>query len=122
MKSAAALRAEIESAVGSRFAAPLTFRERVAPEFIASGVPELDETTGGLPRGSITEIFGPASSGRTSLLLAVLREATARDEVCAVVDASDAFDPVSAAASGVNLSGLLWVRCGGNAERALKSA
>ena len=58
-----------------------------------SGVPEIDTATGGLPRGCLTEIFGPASSGRTSLLLSVLAEATAREEACALVDAEDAFDP-----------------------------
>jgi hypothetical protein len=122
MKSAAALRADVESALGNRFAASLTFRERPASEFIPTGIPELDAFTGGLPRGCITEIHGPASSGRTSLLLSILAEATARQEVCAVVDASDTLDPHSAAAAGVDLSRLLWVRCGGNAEHALKTA
>jgi glycosyltransferase involved in cell wall biosynthesis len=62
-----------------------------------------------------------ASSGRTSLLVAILAAATAREEVCALVDAEDAFDPVSAAAGGVRLDRLLWVRCGHSAEYALKA-
>ena len=53
----------------------------------------------------------PASSGRTTLLLAALAAATRRGEFCAVVDASDALDPQSAAAAGVELDRLLWVRC-----------
>jgi hypothetical protein len=69
----------------------------------------------------VTDIFGPASSGRTSLLFALLAQATAREEFCAVVDASDAFDPTSAAAAGVALERLLWIRTGGNAEHALKA-
>ena len=73
------------------------------------------------PSGAITEIFGVASTGRTSLLLAILAGATAREEFCAVVDANDAFDPVSAAAAGVELRRLLWVRCAGNPEHALKA-
>jgi len=84
---------------------------RPAPEMVSSGIPALDSLTGGLPRGCLTEICGPASSGRTTLLLAALAAATQRGEFCAVVDASDALDPHSAAASGVGLDRLLWVRC-----------
>jgi len=85
---------------------------RPAPEMVSSGIPALDTLTGGLPRGCLTEICGPASSGRTTLLLAALAAATQRGEFCAVVDASDALDPQSAAATGVELDRLLWVRCG----------
>jgi hypothetical protein len=67
--------------------------------------------TGGLPRGAITEIFGSASSGRTSMMVSILAEATAEEEVCALIDGNDAFDPKSAAAAGVELNRLLWVRC-----------
>lgn len=86
--------------------------ERAAPETVPTGVEEIDALTGGLPRGALTEICGPASSGRTSLLLSLMAVATARGEVCALVDAGDAFDPESAAAAGVDLKRLLWVRCG----------
>src|ERR1700676_4538583 len=85
---------------------------RPAPEMISSGVPAIDALTGGLPRGCLTEICGPASSGRTTLLLAALAAATRRGEFCVVIDASDALDPHSAAAAGVDLDRLLWVRCG----------
>ena len=85
---------------------------RPAPEMVSCGIPALDALTGGLPRGCLTEICGPASSGRTTVLLAALAAATRRGEFCAVVDASDALDPRSAAAVGVELSRLLWVRCG----------
>ena len=85
---------------------------RPQPETIPTSIPQVDKLTGGVPRGGLTEIFGPASSGRTSLLLALLAQTTAREEVCALVDASDAFDPHSAAAAGVDLKRLLWVRCG----------
>src|ERR1700694_6187683 len=83
-----------------------------APEMFASGIPQLDSLTGGLARGCLTEICGTASSGRTSVLLLALACATQRGEVCALVDASDAFDPASAAAAGMEMSRLLWVRCG----------
>jgi recombination protein RecA len=85
---------------------------RPAPEMVSSGIPQLDSLTGGLARGCLTEICGSAASGRTSLLLCALARATQRGEVCALVDASDAFDPASAAAAGMEMSRLLWVRCG----------
>jgi hypothetical protein len=75
----------------------------------------------GFPRGAITELYGPPSSGRTSLTVSVLAEAAAAGEVCAWVDADDAFDPVSAAAAGVALDRLLWVRCRHNPEHALRA-
>ena len=87
------------------------------PELVPSGISGIE-----LPRGCLTEIIGPASSGRTSLLVSILAAATAREEVCALVDAEDSFDPVSAAAAGVRLPRLLWVRCSHNAEHALKAA
>src|ERR1700681_4467279 len=85
---------------------------RPAPEMVSSGIPQLDLLTGGLARGCLTEICGAASSGRTSVLLFALARATQRGEICALVDASDAFDPASAAAAGMEMSRLLWVRCG----------
>jgi hypothetical protein len=86
---------------------------RPAPEMVSIGIRDLDSLTGGLPRGCLTEICGPDSSGRTSVLLAALAAATRREEACALVDASDALDPASAAAVGVEFGRLLWVRCGG---------
>src|SRR5713101_1232174 len=85
---------------------------RPAPEMVSSGIPQLDSLTGGLARGCVTEICGAASSGRTSVLLFALARATQRGEVCALVDASDAFDPASSVAAGMVMNRLLWVRCG----------
>ena len=87
------------------------------PEMVSSGIHELDLLTGGIPRGGLTEVCGPPTSGRTSMLLAVLSAATQRSEVCALVDVSDALDPVSAQSAGVNFEKLLWVRCGGLSEK-----
>ena len=110
---AAALRAQLESELGGRWPSPFTFRERPAAETVSSGIAQIDSLTGagGLPRGALTEIFGPDSSGRTSLLLSLLAQMTAREEACALVDSTDAFDPLSAEAAGVDLRRLLWVRC-----------
>ena len=90
---------------------------RPTPQMVSSGVREIDALTGGLPRGCLTEVCGPVSSGRTSVLLAALAAATQRQEVCALVDISDAFNPHSAAAAGVNFERLLWVRCGGDKQK-----
>src|SRR6185312_8831414 len=95
---------------------------RPAPDLVPTGIPPLDAATGGLPRGALTEIVGPPSSGRTSLLFSVLAQAAARREFCALVDAADAFSPHAAAAAGADLTRLLWVRCAHNAEHALKAA
>jgi hypothetical protein len=61
----------------------------------------------------LTEIFGPACSGRTSILQAALAVRTQAGEACALVDATDAFDPAGAQSAGVFLPRLLWVRCQG---------
>ncbi len=118
---AAALRAQVESALGAEFGSPFRFRERRATERFSTGVAEVDALAGGVPRGALTEIVGPNSSGRTSLLLAVLAEITRREEVAVLVDAGDAFDPGSAQAAGVKLERLLWVRAR-RLEPALKAA
>ena len=111
MPSTATLRARVESALGERLSSTLLLREKAAPLTVSTGVPALDALTGGLPRGGLSEITGPASSGRTGVMLAALAVATRREEACALVDASDSFDPASATVAGVDLDRLLWVRC-----------
>jgi hypothetical protein len=118
----AIVKAQVESALGGRFATYLPLRPKPDVDLFPTGVAEIDAVAGGVPRGAITEICGPASSGRTSLLVSLLAEATGREEACALVDSGDAFDPVSAAATGVDLDRLLWVRCGGHPDHALKAA
>jgi recombination protein RecA len=89
------------------------FQNRAAVELQPSGVTELDAVLGGgFPRGSLVELCGTASSGRTSLAFSLLAQATERQEACAFVDVSDSLDPVSLAAAGVELRRLLWIRCG----------
>jgi recombination protein RecA len=65
---------------------------------------------GGLPRGQLSEIAGPSSSGRTTLLLQLAAAATARGEIVALVDTLDRLDVASAAMAGVDLTRLLWIR------------
>ena len=65
---------------------------------------------GGVPRGRISEVLGPFSSGKTSLLLALLAATTRRGEVAACVDLADALHPASVAHAGADLQRVLWVR------------
>lgn len=75
-----------------------------------------------LTRGSVVEIVGKASSGRTSLVLSLISKLTREGEVCAVVDSANSFDPRSAVLAGVVLENLLWVRCDGELENAFTAA
>lgn len=81
-------------------------RERLATGFAALDV----ALGGGLPRGRLSELTGPASAGLTSLVQRLLGHVTAQEHVAAWIDAPDAFDPASAVAAGVDLERLLWVR------------
>jgi len=65
---------------------------------------------GGLPRGQLSELTGACSSGRMTLLLQLMAAATRRGEIAALVDTLDCFDVASAAAAGVDLDRLLWIR------------
>jgi recombination protein RecA len=114
MPTAAALRLEIERALERRFPAALSPVPRTIHEVWGTGIEGVDELLGGgLPVGAISEITGPGSSGRTSLALTFVAGRTEEDRSCAWVDVDDAFDPESAAANGVRLRQLLWVRCKG---------
>jgi len=116
-----AQKAEILSALGGRFRPLLNLSDKPPASTISTGAAAVDRLIEGLPRGAITEICGPPSSGRTSLLHSILVEATTQQEACALVDTTDAFDPASGARAGIDLDRLLWVRCAGSTEHALKS-
>lgn len=78
---------------------------------LRTGSPVLDELlAGGFPRGQLSELQGPASSGRTGVVLALIAQLTHRGSLAAYVDPLDRLDPASAAASGVDLTRLLWLR------------
>jgi hypothetical protein len=80
-------------------------------EYASTGHAGLDARLhGGIPRGQVSELVGPRSSGRTALTLQMLAAATTRGELVALVDALDMFDVESAAASGIDLDRLLWIR------------
>jgi recA bacterial DNA recombination protein len=87
----------------------------------ATGVAPLDALLGGgWPRAALSELSGRRSSGRTAILFASLARAIAAGETVALVDACDALDPRSAAACGIALPRLLWIRSAG--DHALKAA
>lgn len=113
LPSPAILRRQIEAALASRIPSALTPAPRIIRPVAATGIQELDALLeGGLPLGAITEMTGPECSGRTSTALSFIAQMTRADKVCAWVDVSDMLQPESAAAAGVDLERLLWVRCG----------
>ena len=76
-----------------------------------AGVTALDaQLGGGFPRGQLSELVGPRSSGRTSVVRQMMAAATTRGELVALVDALDMFDVGTAASAGVALPQVLWVR------------
>lgn len=81
-----------------------------------------DGLQGGLPRGHLSELAGPSSSGRTSLLLRLMAAATRRDELVALVDTCDRLDVASAVAAGVDLDRLLWIRGPGGGQGTVQAA
>jgi recombination protein RecA len=116
----ATLRSDVERALAGRVAAPFDCPDRSVTENVSTGIDEIDLLTGGFPRGALTEIFGPPCSGRTTLFVSALSLRTAYLEECALIDASDAFDPCHAQAAGVDLKQLLWMRCR-NINQALRA-
>ena len=113
MPSASHLRAQIEATLAERIPSALTPLARLPYPVAPTGIPEIDLLLhGGFPVGALSEVVGPECSGRTSLALAFVGSMTQAGEVCAWVDVSDTLHPESAAAIGVDLSRLLWVRCG----------
>jgi hypothetical protein len=111
----------IESELAGLFGPAFKLREKQSAEVISTGVPEVDRIAGGFPRGAITEIIGPASSGRTSLLHSALAASTIRQEVCALIDACGTFDATSAAHAGIDFNQLLWIRCESKVDHAIKA-
>lgn len=113
MTSASTLRIQLESALAHKIPSALTPPSRMVRPTTLTGIPAVDTLLeGGLPVGALTEIVGAESSGRTSLALSSLAQLTSTGKVCAWVDVSDTLKPECAAAVGIALPYLLWVRCG----------
>jgi hypothetical protein len=105
-------RADLESLLHTKkLDRTLTRHPRPELEYASTGHAALDaQLHGGIPRGQVSELIGPRSSGRTSLLVRMLAAATARGELVALIDALDMFDVESAADAGIDLDRLLWIR------------
>jgi hypothetical protein len=106
-------RADLESLLRDRKLIPPVAFGGATDEYVTAptGVAALDaRLSGGFPRGQLSEIVGARSSGRASVLLQILAAATARHEIAALVDVLDMLDVASAAAAGVDLGRLLWIR------------
>lgn len=100
---------EIKTKFGDDAIMKLGEKPKVGVDSIPTGSIGLDEAlgVGGVPRGRIIEIFGPESSGKTTLSLHIVAEAQKKHGICAFVDAEHALDPEYAKKIGVNLDELL---------------
>lgn len=117
MASAATFRRQIEAALETRIPSALSPVPKIRSAVHPTGIESLDDLLqGGLPEGALTELVGPECSGRTSIALSFLAQLTRQARVCSWVDVSNALDPESAAAIGVDLRNLLWLRCGASSK------
>jgi hypothetical protein len=119
MAASHAIRVRIEATLAERVPAALTLKIKQSPEQFSTGIADVDAMlSGGIPRGSITEVSGGASTGKTSFALSTLATITQLGNACAWVDVNDALSPESAAAAGVELRRMLWLRM--SSERRVK--
>lgn len=100
--------AQIEKQFGKGSIMKLGSKQKVAVDVIPTGALSLDMALGigGIPKGRIVEIYGPESSGKTTLSIHILTEAQKRGEAVAFIDAEHAFDPVYATNIGLNIDEL----------------
>ena len=109
---------QIEKTFGDGAIMPLGASQQLAISGISTGSLSLDMALGGfgLPRGRIIEIYGPESSGKTTLALHVAAEAQKENGIAAIIDAEHAFDPSWAKKLGVELDTLLVSQPGSGEE------
>ena len=115
--------AQIEKSFGKGSIMRMDEKKVEAVEAIPTGCLTLDMALGigGLPRGRIVEVYGPESSGKTTLSLHVIAEAQKMNGTVAFIDAEHALDPIYAQKLGINLS-KLYVSQPDNGEQALDIA
>lgn len=120
-KALAAALGQIEKQFGKGALMKLGDKPDMDVETISTGSISLDAALGigGLPMGRIVEIFGPESSGKTTLTLSVIAEAQKAGKVCAFIDAEHALDPIYAANLGVDVKEL-YISQPDNGEQALE--
>lgn len=111
MLASAAIRLQVETTLAKRVPAAFTLKIKQAPELFSTGIDDVDAMLGGgIPRGSISEIAGTFSTGKTSFALSTIAAITQSGAACAWVDVGDALSPESAAAADIILKRLLWLR------------
>ena len=122
-KAVEAARAQIEKQFGKGSLMKMGDRQQMKIDTIPTGSMLLDEAlgVGGLPKGRIVEIFGPESSGKTTLALHAAAEAQKAGGIAAFVDAEHALDPIYAGRLGVDVENL-WVSQPDTGEQALEIA
>ena len=100
---------QIEKQFGKGSVMKMSDKGTMAVESVSTGALALDVALGigGLPRGRVTEIYGPESSGKSTLAMHVVAEAQRNGGICAYIDAEHAMDPIYAAAIGVDVDELL---------------
>ena len=120
-KALAAALGQIEKQFGKGSIMKLGDTKTLDVESISTGSLGLDVALGigGLPMGRIVEIFGPESSGKTTLTLSVIAQAQKAGKTCAFIDAEHALDPIYAAKLGVDVKEL-FVSQPDNGEQALE--
>ena len=120
-KALAAALGQIEKQFGKGSIMKLGDTQALDVESVSTGSLGLDVALGigGLPMGRIVEIFGPESSGKTTLTLSVIAQAQKVGKTCAFIDAEHALDPIYAAKLGVDVKELL-VSQPDNGEQALE--
>ena len=123
LKSLESTISQIERSYGKGSVMRLGERDVVEIDAISSGSLSLDVALGigGLPKGRIVEIYGPESSGKTTLALHVIAEAQKNKGTCAFIDAEHALDPIYAKKLGVNTDEML-ISQPDNGEQALEIA
>lgn len=108
LKALAAAMGQIDKKFGAGSVMKLGENKKMDINFISTGSLALDLAIGGgIPRGRITEIYGPESSGKTTLTLSAIAEAQKQGLICAFVDAEHALDPTYAKKLGVNIDELI---------------
>jgi hypothetical protein len=123
MRSALAIQTQVEARLSGRVSAAFAAHVRPPKPTICTGIDAIDRMLGGIPAGAITEVVAApfTSAGKKTLQAQLLAQKT-QERSCALVDATDCFDPKSARAMGTNLDRLLWVRCSAREMKGLEQA